>query len=192
MASTSIPNGVEGDLDAVARALRRRNAAAVVDAAVWADARSPTGEYVVAPGVQLELRAAPHARAPRTGYSLAPGGKFATSRERADADGEVWLRVSAPPSEGETVDAGPPINTDEGETAREARRRAARLERGAAPIRAPPAPQGWLRVRPGGAGTAAVVARTDSALRCCACGDGLVTPFDNDARDAWRNPVKAP
>ena len=42
-------------------------------------------------------------------------------------------------------------------------------------------PQGWLPTRPAGAGSPAVVARADGALRCAACEKMLAPPFASRA-----------
>jgi len=83
----------DGDLDSVARTVRRYNATQCMERALWADAVRPSGEYRTAPGVRIELLTRPRWGAVRTGYVLAPGAEFTSVREVVDADGNMWLRV---------------------------------------------------------------------------------------------------
>ena len=85
----------EGELDSVARMVRRCNAARTQEAAKWADAAAGTGEYVVQPGATVDLCVSPVRGAAKTGYTLEPGTRFSSERELLDADGNMWLLVSS-------------------------------------------------------------------------------------------------
>jgi hypothetical protein len=125
-----------GEIDSVARIVRRYNASRMADAVRWADAVSEQGEYVVENFARVALLAWPSAGAPKTGYCIGPKSRFLSRAECLDSNENIWLQVAetSPPS------------------------------------------QGWLRIRPGGLGSPAIVRRGRSALRCFCCGDGLVPP----------------
>jgi len=145
----------EGNLDSVARIVRRHNAAKTLDDAKWAEAIKETAEYVVQPFAAVDLRAFPSMMSPRTGFTLSPQATFRSKREILDDVGSLWLEVTA---ENVDVDEERVKGTVDGTNEN------------------PPPPQGWLRVRPNGDGSAAIVRRSESSMKCFGCGDDLV-PF---------------
>lgn len=82
-----------GEIDSVARTVRRYNASRTAEAARWADAVSERTEYVVEPFAKVDLRSFPSHDAPKTGYSLEPGSRFFSKRAVLDKNGNVWLQV---------------------------------------------------------------------------------------------------
>lgn len=83
-----------GDLDSVARTVRRYNARRTIEEATWANAVSETHEYIVEPTAKVDLRAFPAVGAPRTGYSLDPSTRFVSKSEVLDVRGNMWLQVA--------------------------------------------------------------------------------------------------
>jgi len=190
-----------GNIDSVARAVRRTNAVANVLHAAWADAVKPTSRYRVAPGVRIQFLARPYRGAPYTGHALAPGADFTSLREVLDAEGNLWLRVNSVAKVAARV--GITGGTEAGSTPT-----AADSDSDTAPQPVPlpdivpvmpphpllpgvpPLPhmrpstagqpvltQGWVQMRPGGLGSRRVVAPVCTSLRCSSCKGDLVPPF---------------
>lgn len=258
-----------GDIDSVARTVRRHNAVRYMQHAEWSDAAKPQGEYRMAPGVRVELLTRPRRGAPRSGFALPPGMEFKSIREAVDADGGHWIRLGDARStaiavwEDAKAKARRKIREEDAEEEEErevpidlqvtvrmedfphaigARVRRGPdwqyadddggdrglgtilglyTERGWARVRwdigrrpedyhrigaercydlfyeglpplTPPAPQGWLQMRPGGPGTLAVAGRVRGALRCFACGGELQPPFHMGARGGGASAAFAP
>lgn len=99
-----------GDLDSVARIVRRHNAARTADAARWSDAMEETAEYVVEPGTKVDLRAFPANGAPKTGYSLEAQSRFFSKSEVLDRSGNHWLQVAVPPTDDPTTFPGKEVS----------------------------------------------------------------------------------
>jgi len=152
----------EGNLDSVARIVRRYNAERTAEAARWTGALTDICEYIVEPGAVVDLRSLPTMNSARTGFSLKPQTTFCSESELLDKDGNWWIKVACEPyvEDDDDVDN----NEDNGSSS-------ASLE-----IKAPP-PQGWLKVRPGGDGSASIVKRMKNSLRCFGCGDNLYPPI---------------
>jgi len=137
----------EGNIDSVARIVRRHNAAKAVDDAKWADAMNNSFEYVVDKCTVVNLQAFPNVSAPRTGFTLDPATIFSSKQEMLDRNGNMWLEIA------ESNKEGPADNIEF------------------------PSPQGWVRIRPGGDGSASIVKKNNkNRLRCFRCGEGMISP----------------
>lgn len=83
-----------GELDTVARIVRRYNAYRTAETIVWADAVAGQSEYIVVPTAKVDLFAFPTMSSPKTGYSLEPGSHFTSQKEIMDKKGNLWLLVN--------------------------------------------------------------------------------------------------
>jgi len=93
-AKASIFNAVrEGDLDSVARAVRKHSVAQKADDMLWDDAAHATCEYFVAPTSKVGLQAFPSRSSPKTGFVLRPGTYFKSQQELLDKEGNLWILV---------------------------------------------------------------------------------------------------
>jgi len=81
-----------GEIDSVARIVRRHNAARVADDLRWADAVS-NSEYIVEQFARVDLYTYPSNKASKTGYSLKPKSIFRNKAEFIDELGRLWLLV---------------------------------------------------------------------------------------------------
>ncbi len=138
----------DGDLDSVARIVRRFNAERTVEESQWRFVSDETSDYVVDSSAVVDLRAIPSTTSPRTGFVLNPRAMFSSELELLDRDGNLWVKVKLAELRGN-------YHTKETEL----------------PL---PPPQGWIQVRPGGDGSAPIVRRLRTCLRCFSCGHNLL------------------
>ena len=83
----------EGNLDSVARIVRRLNAERIMEAARWANATSDTNQYIVESFASADLRVFPRTDSPRSGFKLKPNTEFSSLQEVSDRDGNMWIKI---------------------------------------------------------------------------------------------------
>jgi len=84
----------KGELDSVARLVRRHNAARTIEESKWEDAAASRHEYIVKPTATAQLHAFPSLSGPKTGFYLQPKSRFSSKKEIVDSNGSLWIQVS--------------------------------------------------------------------------------------------------
>lgn len=153
----------EGNVDTVARIIRRYNASRTSESLKWIDASEENTEYIVEPLTRVDLHAFPNINAPKTGFSLQSGFVFRKKNDVLDESKDHWIEVGGDEA-AESSDIEKKEENDDSTPC-----------------------QGWFRVRPSGDGSPAVVRRTQSNLKCFCCGDRMIS---DDAGDNKYETVK--
>lgn len=156
----------EGNIDTVARIIRRYNASRTSESLKWIDASEENTEYIVEPHATVDLHVFPNINAPKTGFSLQSGFIFRKKDDVLDESKDHWMQIA---DNEITVSSDIEKKEDQEVT-----------------------PQGWFRVKPSG-DISAIVRRTNTSLKCFCCGDKMISdvvPGDNNYVTVKQNEVK--